>query len=250
MRYLVTDNENKSWRGETWGENVSHKETNSNYFFWTYEHPDVAALMVPVECRNLQNPRLWQCECVDLSDVDYGTISHDWGYRRRYPYVKTLQEEIFFQPTDEQRIAFAMLVTLSVSENPLVTAWIRNWLLDLDRTPETAQRVSEALTDEMWQNYDTYAKYYTNSAYALTCSIAQPDQTAQYSAGSAYRAYVDSQECPNCGADTANLLCLNTDCPYSAPSAQGLVYEPVNLQKYAEIVKACNIKEIADVVID
>jgi hypothetical protein len=250
MRYLVTNHENQTWRQVQWGDNVSHKETNSNYFFWTYEHPDVAALLVPIECENLQKPKLWSCEVADLSEVDYGTISHDWGYRRRYPWVKTIKEEDCFIPTDEQRVAFAMLCTMNLTENPLVMAWMRNWLLNIDRTPETAKQVANALTDEMCQKYKTYREFYTSSAYPLTHSVVEPEKLKYYTAASAYRAYTDCFYCPNCDEKTLNRLCTNMECPYSAPSAQGLLYEIVNLEKNAEIVKLCTIKEIASIIVD
>ncbi len=248
MRYLVTDAENKTWRGEIWGEGVSHREPNSNYFFWTYTHPDVAALMIPIERENLQMPKLWSCEVADLDDVDYGTVSHDWGYKRRYPWVKTFLEEACFVPSPEQRIAFAMLCTMSLTKNPLVLAWMRNWLLDIDRSPDTAEKVSDVLTDEMWQQYHSQREYYTHSAYGLTCAVAQPEKTALYAAGAAYRAYIDSLRCPECGDITRQELCTNPHCAYSTPYAKGYCFEVVDLEKNAEIIKFCSIQEIASII--
>lgn len=250
MRYLITDENNKSWRGETWGENVSHKETNSNYFFWTWKNPWVAAFLLPTQCRDLQKPRLWTCECADLSEIDYGSVSHDYGYCRRYPWVKTIKEQEMWQPSNEQCITFAILCTWSLTENPLVLAWMRNWLLDIDRSPETAKKVRDSLTNEMCQSFRTYKKYYTESAYALTQSVVEPEQTAFYSANSAYRAYSDSFYCLNCGEKTQKSLCSNTECDYSTQAAKGLLFEHLNLQKYADIAKALNTQEIAATIID
>ncbi len=247
MRYLVTDSENKSWRGEVWSEDVSHKETNSNYFFWTYTHPLVASFLIPNECRNLQNPRLWTCECTDLADVDYGTISHDWGFRRRYPYVKSIKEIEMFQPTYEQRICFSMLCTINMTENPTILAWIRNWMHDIDRTPETAQKVSDVLTDQMFEKFKRYREFYTSSAYPLVYSVVKPEEVGFYSSAGAYRAYIDSLVCPECGENTSDQSCTNTECGLSRPEYRNQLFAHLDLEKIAEIVKNVSIPEIASV---
>ena len=56
MFYLVTDQNNKSWNGTQWGENVHHQDENSH--FVTYNSLDVASYMYPFY-EEIVNPKLW-----------------------------------------------------------------------------------------------------------------------------------------------------------------------------------------------
>jgi hypothetical protein len=175
MYYFITDREGKDWQGRQWGEDVSHTETNDNYYFTCYQSPTVAALMVAAN-DEYKNHRLWVAEPFgDITNYDYREISTG---------MKTLREVETPTLTIEQRITFGIVCALNTVEHALFQQWGFNWLKGKDRSKEAAAKMSDILLELMLVAQ-------VAAGHAAVAAVALDNPTL-YAACAAHRAFGDS----------------------------------------------------------
>jgi len=183
MFYLITDQDNKTWRDIQWGENVTHEEENSNYHFVVYNSPQTACYMYPCY-EGTKNPKLWTATGEHLAVAE--------GFRSKCAKLTTLNEFPITLPTNEQRINFGILCAVNVAQSPQFMEWSLKYLRGEDQTKESAQKLS----DELIAKFDAEApEDYTSCCYAVLASVML-DDPALFAANAAHRAYHDSLELP------------------------------------------------------
>ena len=186
MFYLITDQDNKSWREVQWAENVTHEEENPNYHFTVYNSPQTAVYMYPSYERTIINPKLWECSATNPSRSE--------GFRSKFPKLTSLREFNIAMPTNEQRITFSILCCLNTVTNPFFKEWSIKYLKGEDQTPESAFKMNEKLLsylDTTWAG--TPSHEYTNCCHAILTAIAI-NEPLILPASAAQRAYYDSLE--------------------------------------------------------
>lgn len=184
MLYLITDQEDKTWRDIQWGENVVHEETNSNYHFAAYDAPSVASYMYPAY-DGITEPKCW-------SATGEGESPDQGGFRKKYAKLTTLNPFPLTIPTAEQRITYALVCCLNLIVNPLFRTWAINYLRDTDRTIGTMEVVQQTLWDQMEQELPPAHDYY-NCAFPLFAGLSS-GKIEEYTAWAVHRAYYDSLE--------------------------------------------------------
>lgn len=179
MFYLITNQENTTWQGKNWGENVSHEESNHNYQYDVYQSPLVAAFMYPCYQGSIVNPKLWTA-------VGETQTSGD-GLRLKFMKLTTLKEYPFTQPSEEQCIVFGILAALNLVQIPIFLDWAKAYLQGKDTTKETAELVSKQLHELL---YEEPPEYISPAVTALS-SVSQNNPRV-YAANAAHRAWCDS----------------------------------------------------------
>lgn len=207
MFYLVTDQDNKTWRDIQWGENVTHDEENSNYHFEVYNSPQVACYMYPCY-EGIKNPKIWLCTTGD-------NLSREDGFRTRFAKITTIKEFPISLPTIEQRITFGILCAMSLVLNPLFRNWALSYLLREDQTQATAHNINEKLVAQLGTE-QVMEHEYIACCHAVFAAVLLEDP-ALFSANAAHKAYYDSLE----------------------------LKEPLDLSKIAEIVNLVPASDIA-----
>lgn len=207
MFYLITDQENKTWRDIQWGENVTHEEENFNYHFWVYNSPQVAAYMYPCY-EGTKNPKLWTAAGQHCTRDD--------KIRTLFSRLTSVKQLPMTFPTDEQRINFGILCAMNLVLNPLFRDWALKYLRGEDQTKETAKVVEEKLVAQMGTPVPRSHEY-IGCTFAVLASVML-DDPALFAANAAHRAYHDSLE----------------------------LTEPLNLDQTAQIVNMLPAAEIAN----
>lgn len=188
MLYLVTDQENKTWRNILWGGNITHEESNSNYHFAAYNSPLVASFMYPTYDGIAYNPavppKIWEA-------IGEGESHDQGGFRNKYAKLTTTVEVAFQNPTIDQRMNFALLCAMSLILNPIFRTWAINYLRGTDQTKETAHVVSEALSDQATQEDLPPGHEYYDCAFPALAAVML-NEPAEFCANTAHRAYFDA----------------------------------------------------------
>lgn len=189
MAYFITDQDNKDWLGRAWGENVSHEETNTNYYHATYSHPLIACFLYPAY-ESVQHPKIWTCE-------GSGETKQD-GIRTKYSKLTTLAEIEFTPPTPEQCVCFALLCAMNLISNPTFKVWALNYLKNIDQTPQTAKKTLDILMDGLCEEASWLKPEYEYFAPAHCAIAAVAEGPAyQFAAYAGHRAWHDSLEFNN-----------------------------------------------------
>lgn len=184
MLYLVTDQNNKTWRDVQWGENITHEESNTNYHFAVYDSPLVASYMYPTY-DGITDPKIWEA-------VGEGESHDQGGFRNKYAKLTTIKEVAFQNPNTDQRMNFAILCAMNLILHPVFRTWALNYLKGVDQTKETAHVVSEVLVEQLGTDLPPEHEYY-NCAHPVLAAVML-DQPAEFCANTAHRAYFDSLE--------------------------------------------------------
>jgi len=182
MLYLVTDQNNKTWRDIQWGENITHVEDNPNYHFAVYDNPLVAAYMYPTY-DGITDPKIWEAS-------GEGQSPDQIGFRNKYAKLTTLKEVEFQNPTTPQRMNFAILCAMNLVLHPEFRNWAIQYLRGIDQTKATAHTVSEILVSQIGTNLPVEYQYY-GCAHPVLAAVLL-DQPAEFCANAAHRAYFDS----------------------------------------------------------
>ena len=207
MFYLITDQDNKTWRDIQWGDNVTHEEENSNYHFVVYNSPQVACYMYPCY-EGTKNPKLWTAAGEHLT--------RDEGLRSKFAKLTTVNELPITLPTIEQRVTFGILCAMNLVLNPLFREWALKYLRGEDQTKESAHTVNEKLIAQLGTTVPREHEY-TACCHAVLASVML-DDPALFAANAAHRAYHDSLE----------------------------LAEPLSLEQTAQIVKMVSAVDIAN----
>lgn len=132
--YKLTDKNNQTQGGTTWGEGVTHtamgKSTQlcTNDVIHAYESPLLAVLLNPVHAR-FADPVLWEAEgdiCARAGQLKCGTKS--------LTTLRRIELPVF---TTEQRVRFAIACAW-IGASPDWCTWGSNWLTGKDRTAAAA----------------------------------------------------------------------------------------------------------------
>jgi hypothetical protein len=178
MHYLVTDQNNQSWRGVQWGPNVTNEEQNPNHFFGAYADLETALFMYPFH-DDIPTPKFWKAEGTPVSNY----------YRPEFNKLTTTESMTPAMPTAQQRRVFAVLCSLCLVSNKVFRDWAKDWLLGNPTDPPevVGQKFQASLFEESAAEQDDYA----SCAHACLNSIIveQPDF---FVASAAHRAYFDS----------------------------------------------------------
>jgi len=183
MFYLITDQDNKSWRDVQWGENISHDEENFNYHFAVYHGPQTASYMYPCY-EGIKEPKLWLAAGRGLSMNE--------GLRSYYSQLTTTKEFAITWPTTEQRITFGILCAMNLVMHPEFREWGKKYLKGDDQTKESAHSLNEKLLKEMGTEV-TRDRQYVACCHAVFSSVLLQDP-ALFAANAGHRAYHDSLE--------------------------------------------------------
>lgn len=179
MFYLVTNQENQTWQGKTWGENVNHQDSNTNYQYDVYQSPLVASFMYPCYQGSIQNPKLWTAVGETQTAGD--------GLRLKFMSLTTLKEYPFTQPSEKQAIVFGILAAMNLVQVPNFLDWAKNYLTGKDTSKETAEKVSKELHELL---YDEPPEYISPAITSL--ASVSLDKPRLYAANAAHRAWCDA----------------------------------------------------------
>jgi hypothetical protein len=184
MYYLVTDSENKTFGNVVWSENVVHEEMNNpNKLFSIYDDPTVAHFMNPAY-DGFKNPTIWEAE---------GEKTVSFGFRHESQKIKTIKKVEMPEPTNDQRIAFAILCSLHLVSNQAFKFWAISYLKsEENRTKESAENVLKQLQQiEFGKERNPQDEYVSCAIPCLMSVILDP---VIFTANTAHRAYYDSPE--------------------------------------------------------
>lgn len=142
--YKLTDENGQTYGGCQWGENVTHGEGEllegegplcSGHWYYAYQDPMLAVLMNPAHA-NFKKPRLWEAE------GNPGKVEPD---KVGCKSLITIREIIPLpEVTVTQRIAFGILASLEVYDNPMFVGWAEEWLSGEDRSRAAADATATA----------------------------------------------------------------------------------------------------------
>lgn len=187
MLYLVTNQENKTWRNIEWGEGITHEESNSNYHFTAYDNLLVAAFMYPtydgIAYSTEITPRIWEA-------VGEGESNDQGGFRKKYAKLTTVKEVSFQNPNIDQRMNFAILCAMSLVLNDTFRSWAIDYLMRTNQTKEAAHAASEKLTAQLSEELPPGQEYYA-CAYPVLAAVML-DEPAEFCANAGHRAYFDA----------------------------------------------------------
>ena len=193
MFYLITDSNNKTWRDVTWEENITHEQNdNPNYLFSVYDDP-ILAHMMNSAYEGFKNPNIWLAE---------GEVTNSFEFRYECSKLTAKKQIQVNVPTDDQRIAFAILCSIQIVSNPIYKEWAKNYLSGNDRTKEKAESVMRELQEIKLGEAKNRQDEYVSCAIVSIMSITTDPWT--FSAKTAHRAFYDSPE-----EDRINLIKLS-----------------------------------------
>ena len=142
MKYCkLTDENNQTYNGTTWGEGVTHEATGdgnqlcSSDVIHAYDSPLKAAMFNPAHA-GFKSPILWECEVNDIVADDGTKI----GCKKCTTIKKIPLPEI----TITQRVRFAIYCALEDYSEKSVIQWAENWLSGKDRGVEASGAAESA----------------------------------------------------------------------------------------------------------
>ena len=206
MYYLITNQNDMTWRDRLWGPDVTHEVTNFNYYFEVYDHIPTALFMQPAY-EDIKNPKIWECSIDNPNKTSFITMA---------PKVTTHKTVDFPEITKQQRITFAILCCLQIVQNPIFREWALNYLNSIDTSEESAKKTQEKLMAQMGSEEIPEEHDYISCAHACLEAVFK-DDVQNAAANSAHRAFYDS--------------------PHQ---------DRINLQQLAEIALTVSPKDIAE----
>lgn len=185
MFYLLTDQENKTWRDVLWGENVTHTETNTNYYFEVYKSPILAAYLAPRSLSQFDKmaPKIW------LATGEGDTI--DWGMTQQFEKLTTVKDIGFRFPSTENRRICAILAAMNLVAHPAFLEWANNYISGKDISLETAEKTYDEIKTAM-NSVDTVEEQMQfATAHGIFAGFVKNNPDF-FNACSIYKAYYDA----------------------------------------------------------
>jgi hypothetical protein len=181
--YFVTNQENKTWRGLEWGENVTHSEENTNYQFWVYESPLVAAFMSPMY-DGITNPKIYTCVGDTSTAKDH--------LRHRFKTLTSLKIHPNIVPTKSQSIIFGILAAINTVQTSLFSDWAKKYLQDGIVNEEEISKLEKQIIQLAYDENDelNMPAPYTSPCMAVFESV-KSEFPEKFAANAAHRAFVD-----------------------------------------------------------
>ncbi len=175
LKYKITDADGYTRKGQVgakdWGNNLGKtmeitKTGNtlcSDEVFHFYDHPALAVILNPIHGNyDTQTMRLWEVEAAEI-------VAHD-GCKGGCKKMTFLKEIPIPKITIQQKVEFAIRVSLLVYHEKSYTRWATDWLSGKDRSADSASAAYSAAAS-------------VNSASAAYSAAASVDSTrAAYSA--------------------------------------------------------------------
>ena len=145
--YKLTCQDNKTFGGCLWGEDVTHETDGKGSlcgpgWLHAYRNPLLAVFLNPIHA-NIKEPRLWEC-------IGEGEYLDDRGLKCGFTRLTTVREIPLPEVTTAQRIAFAILCAKEVCGDPEWCTWADNWLRGNDRTETAAWTAALAADAAVW----------------------------------------------------------------------------------------------------
>ena len=228
--YKLTNQDNETYNGTKWGENVTHRTDGSGELCnkgWLhfYSSPELGLFLNKIHA-NICDPKLWEAEAE-------GQFKNDLGRKGGCTKLTTIREIPVPNITTNQRVAFAILCALEVFKNRDFQKWANNWLKNKDRSKNAANAAYAAYAGVNAAYAGVNAAYAgVNAAYA---AVNAADAAAYAAVNAAYAAY--AADAAINAADAAAYAAVNA--AYAAANAA-----------YAAANAAENAAEIKDFVFD
>jgi hypothetical protein len=201
MLYKLTDEKGQTHGGTQWGEEVTHKARERGKALCTesvihcYRHPLLAVLFNPIHA-DFRTPLLWEAT---------GRVVADDGLKVGCKKVTTIRQIPLPVITTEQRVKFAILVSLEVYHDKDYAKWARNWLDNTDRTEVAAWATAEAKA-EATAGAARAAAWAARAAAWAAWATAGAAWAAAWAARAAARAGAWAVEVKTAGGRKINLL--------------------------------------------
>lgn len=185
MFYLITNHKNETWRDVTWGENVTHSETNTNYFFEVFKSPILAAYLAPRQISQYQesNCRIW------LASGAGKFIN--WGLSAQFETLTAVKDINFKFPDTENRRVCAILAAMNLIVDADFTEWSINYLSGKDKSVETAEKVYAAIKEKFNSVDSIEEQMHFASAHGIFAGLLKNNPDF-FNACAIYKAHFDS----------------------------------------------------------
>jgi hypothetical protein len=180
MLYLITDQDNRTWRNVQWAENTTNQEDNPNYHFIAYNSPLVATYIYRAY-DNIQFPKIWTAKANNAA-----TLSDE--IKGKYSSITSVNEFQIDFPNKDQAITFAILCAMNLTPNQDFKTWAINYLKGVDISKETAHKINELLLND--------DKNYVSTAIGSIGAVLLNDPFF-FAANAAHRSFYDSKEFNN-----------------------------------------------------
>ncbi len=134
MRFLIADQEGRTWDGTALEEGAELCQTNQNFFFSTYSTPAEALFMYPAY-ESFESATLWEVE------ADSVAFSHLTQSHRQIKVLKRLDAQ---PPSLEQRQTFAVACCLMATNDKEFKSWANGFLRG-EAQPQSESSLWESL---------------------------------------------------------------------------------------------------------
>jgi hypothetical protein len=179
--YLVCDEGDKSFPNYKWEPGTTHEADNPNYIHFAYKDLAVATMVQPA-LESIANPRYWE--------VELGDPSHEDPFRIGAARCTAIKRHEPPEPSDMQRFNFAALMCLNYMKNENFMKWAVSYIDGTDRTPETADALSEKFRLNMCMDLEPNQAY-LSAAHPLSQAVVTGNFRL-FCANSAHRIIWDS----------------------------------------------------------
>ena len=169
MAYKITDQDDRTYNGCQWGENVTHTSSGTGPLCtegWIhyYTDPLLAVLMNPIHgAFDNEAMRLWKCKAG-------GAHKSDHGLKEGCTSLTTIRRVEIPKVSTEQRVRFAILCARAVCKDPGWVSWSDKWLAGTDRSAATAGEAAKAEAKAAWAYCLSWTETAAGEATWATCA--------------------------------------------------------------------------------
>lgn len=185
MLYLITNHKNETWRDVAWGENVTHSETNTNYFFEVFKSPILAAYLAP---RQISQFKENECK-IWLASGEGKSIN--WGLSSQFETLTTIKDINFVFPSTENRRTCAILAAMNLIADEDFQNWAIDYLSGKDKSIETAEKVYAAIKEKFNSVDSVEEQMHFASAHGIFAGLLKNNPDF-FNACAIYKAHYDS----------------------------------------------------------
>jgi hypothetical protein len=170
-KYKLTDQSMRTYNGFQWELGKEYSTSGEGDLCNTgwlhcYSHPLLAVLLNPIHA-SISNPRLFICNAT-------GNHKYDKGLKEGSTTMELVKEIPLPLITCTQKVAFAILCSLTRKQPKEYTAWANNWLNNVDRSQKAADAAADAdaYADATYATYAANVAAYADAAYATYAAYA------------------------------------------------------------------------------
>ncbi len=200
IAYLVTNQDDISFPDYKWGNNIIHTQENLNYIFAPYKDLNIAKFIQP--CLEQQKtPNFWK---VQIKEIVYQD-----SFRIKSKFCESVEKCDNTEPTDEQRMNFAIMLSLNYIKNQVFKKWALQYLKNENRTQELAKQTVDEISEYM-KNEVPDNEMYISSIHAILEAVISGNYRL-YCAASAHRLIWDAPESLNAPIFASSALKMDTN---------------------------------------